>query len=73
VDELCQAKVEDLETPVSRKAKIGRLKVAMNDALCVGGGQALRKLQTQANDFLRAQWARGEPFVQRRSRDVFRD
>ena len=73
VDELCQSEIEDLETPVGGQAKIGWFQVAMDDALRVSGAQPLRKLQTQAHHFLRAQRARRQLLVQRVACDVLRD
>jgi hypothetical protein len=73
MDKLGQSEIKNLETSVSGQSKIGRLQIAMDDALRVRSSQTLRELQAEAYHFVRGHRARGQLLIQRISGDVFRD
>src|SRR5207248_8269688 len=47
LEELGDAEVENLQPPVAREEEVGRLQVAVDDALVVGRAQPLRELSCQ--------------------------
>ncbi len=62
-----------LRRPSAGQSKIGRLQIAMDDALRVRSPQTLCELQTEAYYFVRGHRAGGELLVQRVPGDEFRD
>ena len=56
--QLGDAEVEDLHAPVAREEDVLRLQIAMDDALLVRGGEALRDLQRDVDGLARRKRAR---------------
>jgi hypothetical protein len=68
-----QTEIENLHQPFRGDAQIRGLEVAMQNAGCVRGGQTLRQLHANPQDFLLRQRARRHAGVERQAANQFAD
>ena len=70
---LGQAEVQDFDRSLRRDLDVGRLQIAVDDALLVGRLQGLRDLQGNLEGFVRRDGASADPLRQRRTLHQLQD